>query len=147
MDTSTNEQFRVLKLKLTLLACKYNNNCQQNDTYGHNIGDEFCIILPETDQQGAYQIAKRILSGAETISLSKAVDLQITLSIGAAEYKEEFVKIEDWINSADNALYQVKKEGRKGVHFSSDCVVPDYQENDILTRDPALLTDYFKTIN
>jgi diguanylate cyclase (GGDEF)-like protein/PAS domain S-box-containing protein len=115
-----------------------------NDTFGHNIGDEvlyslvkcinekvrpfdmvcryagdeFCIILPETNQQGAYEIAERIRAGAEKITLTNADNLTITLSIGIAEYKEIFSGIEDWIFSADSALYKAKEAGRNGICVS-----------------------------
>ena len=84
-------------------------------------GDEFCIVLPETNQKGAEEIAERIRAGAKDIKLARVKNLKITLSIGIAEYKETLPGIEDWIHSADRALYNVKQEGGNGVCVSNFC--------------------------
>ena len=81
-------------------------------------GDEFCIILPETSQQGAFEIAERIRVGAEDIKLSKAKNLKITLSIGIAGYKETLSEVEDWIQLADIALYKAKQKGKNRIHVA-----------------------------
>ncbi|MEN1729394.1 MAG: diguanylate cyclase [Pseudomonadota bacterium] len=75
-------------------------------------GEEFALLLPGTDRQGALLLAERLL-----IALAEAkrvVDLPLkplTASIGVASRKEE-EDIESLMKQADSALYQAKREGR-----------------------------------
>jgi diguanylate cyclase (GGDEF)-like protein len=78
-------------------------------------GDEFVIILPQTDKVGAYLAAERLregvekqaFPGAETQPLKK-----ITVSIGLASYPEHGLSDEEILNHADKALYFAKESGR-----------------------------------
>jgi diguanylate cyclase (GGDEF)-like protein len=78
-------------------------------------GDEFVVILPQTDKVGAYLAAERLresverepFPGAETQPLGKA-----TISIGLAAYPEHGLSDEEILNHADKALYFAKESGR-----------------------------------
>ena len=78
-------------------------------------GDEFVIILPQTDKVGAYlaaerlreSIEKQVFPGAETQPLKK-----LTISIGMATYPEHGQSDEEILNRADKALYFAKESGR-----------------------------------
>ena len=112
-----------------------------NDTYGHNIGDEvlvelveclknsvrsidhvcryagdeFCILLPETDATGAGAIAERIRASVQEIRLASAANLTLSVSIGMAQYSAVMPGVEAWIEAADGALYCSKQAGRNRV--------------------------------
>jgi diguanylate cyclase (GGDEF)-like protein len=71
-------------------------------------GEEFAVLLPNTDLSGAMVIAELIRKNVEKTSL--------TVSIGVATHTPEHLDlISDFINSADKALYNAKKTGKNRV--------------------------------
>lgn len=107
-----------------------------NDTYGHHVGDltireiskilskntretdlvsryggeEFLIMLSNTDIKNAYLLAERIRKEIYSLKI-KNTDLKVTISIGCTQYKKD-EKLDDFINRADVLLYKAKDEGR-----------------------------------
>lgn len=85
------------------------------DLVGRLGGDEFLIVLPETKQDGALDVAQRLSKAARTLSV-EAEDKQlipITLSLGVASHPE--VPSENpaaLLRAADEALYRAKAAGR-----------------------------------
>jgi diguanylate cyclase (GGDEF)-like protein len=87
-------------------------------------GDEFVIILPESDKVGAFLAADRLrevveeepFEGREQQPLGK-----ITLSLGISSYPEHGRNLEELLDHADKALYSAKKSGRnRTVIYSKD---------------------------
>jgi diguanylate cyclase (GGDEF)-like protein/PAS domain S-box-containing protein len=113
-----------------------------NDTHGHEIGDlvlktfaymgqkalrdadvfarvggeEFVILLPETDLMGAFAIAERFRQACErsSVTLDKG-GISFTVSLGVATWNSSINGIEELMNHADQALYRAKKKGRNRV--------------------------------
>lgn len=116
-----------------------------NDTYGHQQGDEvlkvlaetlrsqlrdydlasrfggeeFAMVLPETDPLHATQVAERIREVVANLKFGGVLEkLKMTVSLGVATYPDDAIKgIEDLIRLADDALYAAKREGRNRVVF------------------------------
>ena len=86
------------------------------DIAGRFGGEEFCVVLPDTDRAGARYAAERIRQAVEAGSI-KAYDaeVKITLSLGVATYPEDGARIEELTDKADWALYRAKREGRNRV--------------------------------
>ena len=80
-------------------------NCREVDTPARYGGDEFALVLPETNREAALHVAFRISQHlAEQTETPK-----LTVSIGAALYPEDGQTIEQLLGSADRALYQEKR--------------------------------------
>jgi diguanylate cyclase (GGDEF)-like protein len=82
-------------------------------------GDEFCILLPETDLLGGRVIAERIRRAIADLSVAPdGESVRTTVSIGIVAYPAHDVgDLESLLRNADAALYRAKHRGR-------DCVVP-----------------------
>ena len=81
-------------------------------------GEEFAVILPETDGEAALRIAERIRAAVEqAVFVSDAADttLRATISIGVATASPRAGTAVGLLDEADRALYRAKREGRNRV--------------------------------
>jgi diguanylate cyclase (GGDEF)-like protein len=92
------------------------DNIRQIDLFGRYGGEEFSIILTETDREQTLLAAERIRQAIESKYI-KAYDedLRVTVSIGISFFPENGKDIEMLIDKADSALYQAKQQGRNRV--------------------------------
>jgi len=114
-----------------------------NDTYGHKTGDfvlqriselfkealreidiigrlggeEFAILLPETNMEKAIEVAERVRQLIESaeIALEIGLPLRATVSIGVTTLMNSEINIDMLLHQADQALYEAKKTGRNKV--------------------------------
>ena len=102
---------------LKSLAATFKDNIRKFDIFGRIGGEEFALLLPETDLQQALRIAERLCKIVETTSIPTNIGLiNITVSIGAAGIDElEAVSLERLFKNADLALYKAKNNGRNRV--------------------------------
>ncbi len=79
-------------------------------------GEEFVVLLRETDAQGAENLANRIREAiGATVVTQGLSQIELTISVGAAIVCEQDRDIEDVIERADKALYAAKSSGRNRV--------------------------------
>ena len=80
-------------------------------------GDEFCIILPQTDQEQAVLVANRVRKAltANAYHLEPNIDISITASFGIATYPTHAITKDDLIRQADAAMYRVKSGTKNAV--------------------------------
>ena len=82
-------------------------------------GDEFAVIMPATELYPAIRLAHRLHYAISKIPAPGG--LVISSSIGIAEYKAaSLYKIEEFINAADSAMYDAKKNGKNRVSVHSE---------------------------
>jgi len=75
-------------------------------------GDEFILVLPDTNLDGADETATRIRSHLEALVFERAPGLRCTVSLGAVQASPRADDVETWIQRADLALYAAKAAGR-----------------------------------
>jgi len=79
-------------------------------------GEEFTVLLPETDCDAALTVAERIKNKVSGEALDYINDPCVTVSIGATEYAETD-SISDLIKRADKAMYVAKQKGRNRITY------------------------------
>lgn len=84
---------------------------REKDTVVRFGGDEFIILLSNTDEKGAMVVANNILKKVDAIEFSKE-DIKMTPSIGIASYPKDASSAKELVTLADRALYQAKFKGK-----------------------------------
>jgi diguanylate cyclase (GGDEF)-like protein len=79
-------------------------------------GDEFVVLLPETDIIGAFVVAEKIRAGAEEMSPSLGIEgVETSVSIGLVSHPEDGLSVEELMIAADRAMYQAKTQGKNQI--------------------------------
>jgi diguanylate cyclase (GGDEF)-like protein/PAS domain S-box-containing protein len=148
MDMGVSEAQRAVRLghPLSLLVVDIDLFKQVNDTWGHPIGDrvicavadacvrsvrrdvdivgriggeEFALILPETSENQAYQLAERLCASVAALPIAACDNLvlSVTVSIGVATLSSSCTSFRDLLIRADRALYGAKDSGRNCVYL------------------------------
>ena len=128
---------------LSLLLLDIDHFKRVNDTHGHQAGDavlkrlsellgrearaidrvcryggeEFTVILPETDLEAAAIIAERLRASVEAqpFDVEAGAPLRITVSIGVASWPLQGEGVDTLVAAADTALYAAKRSGRNRI--------------------------------
>ncbi|MFI3300641.1 MAG: diguanylate cyclase [Candidatus Gastranaerophilales bacterium] len=101
-------------------------NARSVDIAARMGGEEFNLILPGIDSEGAMIAAERIRKAIEDVELDTIQ--HITASIGVATFLEHSDKSEDIIELTDQAMYQSKREGRNRVTLAKTITETSWQE-------------------
>lgn len=136
------DRCKRFSLKLSLLMCDIDFFKKINDTYGHTVGDivlrevariikervrevdfvsryggeEFAVLLPETDKAAAIMVGSRLVR-AVALERLRIFDemLSVSISVGVASFPQNTFHSDMLIEIADKALYKAKQEGRNRV--------------------------------
>jgi diguanylate cyclase (GGDEF)-like protein len=95
------------------------------DFAGRNGGEEFAVLLPDTEISSALEIAERIRAAIAEISLPGS-DVTVTASIGVASIPDHASTLDRLERLADAALYVAKRQGRNRVELADVTTVPDH---------------------
>ena len=86
---------------------------RETDLAGRYGGEEFAIILADASGDGAMQVAERIRKAAEATEVTHdGQSIRFTVSLGLAEFSSAFANEMQWLDIADQALYEAKENGR-----------------------------------
>lgn len=95
------------------LAARLREQIRHPDIIGRYGGEEFLIVLPNSEAEAAAEQASRLCQHVRTMEVeSNDQTLSVTISVGVAQYRIGQENWEQFLNRADAALYQAKDEGR-----------------------------------
>lgn len=98
---------------LKQVACQLRDHIRHPDTVGRYGGEEFLILLPNSDAKAATEQAVRLGREIRKMVVTiKEHELKVTVSIGIAQFKAGVDTWDTLLNRADNAMYEAKNNGR-----------------------------------
>jgi diguanylate cyclase (GGDEF)-like protein len=101
---------------LRALGVVIRSSIRNLDTAYRLHGDEFMVLLPETDFAGAFVVAEKVRAGAEEVGLvAGGVEMLTSVSIGLVSCPEDGTTADELMLAADRAMYQAKSLGRNQV--------------------------------
>lgn len=101
---------------LSGIASTISQNVREVDLFGRYGGEEFVLLLPQSDRKSAYEVAERLRSLVEELRFeTERGVLQVTISLGIAQLSKETVSLATLIDHADQAMYAAKQAGRNRV--------------------------------
>ncbi len=94
------------------LARRMKSLLREEDTASRLGGDEFILLLPGSNANGAIQVAQKLLQTLSQPYRQEPYDLVVTASIGIALYPEDGTDMDTLSKNADIAMYRAKRQGR-----------------------------------
>lgn len=89
---------------------------RNEDTLARYGGEEFAILLRKTNYSTGYAIAENLLKIiSQELFLIDQITIQISVSIGIAQYSKELKNFDHMMSVVDQALYEAKNNGRNQV--------------------------------
>jgi diguanylate cyclase (GGDEF)-like protein len=83
-------------------------------------GEEFIILLPETDLKNGAILAEKLRAKIESeVFVYHDQEIPVTISFGLSVFNRQGLKIEDVVKQADQCLYEAKGQGRNKVIFKN----------------------------
>src|SRR5690606_21633146 len=100
------------------LAAAIRRNIRPDDFAGRLGGDEFAVLLPGVSAADAERTARRICEAVASMTVFEQPGLRPTISVGVAA-ADGHDDLQGWLDAADAALYQSKREGRNQVSVAT----------------------------
>jgi len=96
------------------VAAEMSRSLRTPDVAARYGGDEFAVILPQTQPEGALRVCERIRKAVEQVAVSAGEEpVSVTASLGVADYPSVAIDTaEELIHAADEALYGAKRNGK-----------------------------------
>ncbi len=106
---------------LRSVASIIKNDCRDVDIPVRYGGEEFLLVLPEVNTEGAIVVAERIRRSlmAEVVHHDE-IEIRVTASMGIASFPEHAQSQQSLLDLADKSLYLSKRLGRNQVHAAQD---------------------------
>jgi diguanylate cyclase (GGDEF)-like protein len=136
------ERMRRFSVSASVIMIDLDHFKDVNDTYGHATGDEvlrsssralqqrlreidvlarlggeeFVVVLPETDAQGAASAAEKLRCSLTNATVDSGDnEIKMTASFGVAQVRSDDKSVDDVLDRADSALFEAKHSGRNCV--------------------------------
>lgn len=105
------------------LASRLRATCRPSDHLSRFGGEEFVLILPDTDHDGALALAERLRTEVSR-TIRRPDGRPVTVSIGVCTAPDDGRDLESLLGCADERLYRAKNDGRDNVHGRLGRLVP-----------------------
>ena len=108
----------VCDILLREVAILLKNKIRDIDLAARLAGEEFALLLPETERMGAFLVAERIRKELERHFLRRDIDgrpIALTATIGVAKYPEDAATADRLVQRAEEAMHQAKARGGNNV--------------------------------
>ncbi|MDO8448108.1 MAG: EAL domain-containing protein [Rhodoferax sp.] len=102
---------------LVELAARLKAAVREQDTVSRLGGDEFILLLPDTNAEGAARVADKLLQTALMPFQIEQHELTVTPSVGIALYPKDGADLDALSKCADAAMYRAKEDGRNSYRF------------------------------
>ena len=133
------ERYKRTKQAVTLIMFDIDHFKDVNDTYGHQAGDEvirqtsktlrrtirktdiagryggeeFCVILVDTEKDNAMILSERLRERIEALTVEHDdLKIKFKISLGVSQLDESIADYKEWLEQSDKALYYSKENGR-----------------------------------
>ena len=83
-------------------------------------GDEFAVLLPETNMDGAKGVVSKLWKALEAFNINPPASLSLSFCAGIARLREDDESVDDLLARADEAMYGAKAAGRSQVRTQED---------------------------
>jgi diguanylate cyclase (GGDEF)-like protein/PAS domain S-box-containing protein len=120
---------RIGDALLIEVAKRLKSAMREEDTASRLGGDEFILVLPGTDANGAVHVAEKLLETVAQLCRIEQHELVITPSIGIAMYPDDGEDFDTLSKCADVAMYRAKHDGRNNYRFFT----PEMQTHSVRT--------------
>ncbi|WP_220752533.1 MULTISPECIES: tetratricopeptide repeat-containing diguanylate cyclase [Shewanella] len=121
---SINDRFghHIGDLAIKAAAKRARSWLKKTDLVGRIGGEEFLIILDNTNLDEAFTISDRLRNGIASQSFHfDGIDVEFTISLGVATLDSVSTTLADLSKHADDALYQAKYSGKNKVYLAKQC--------------------------
>jgi diguanylate cyclase (GGDEF)-like protein/PAS domain S-box-containing protein len=116
-NVNDNLGHRIGDALLVEIAKRVKSATREEDTVSRLGGDEFILLLPNTDADGAAHVAEKLLERVAQLCRIEQHELVVTPSIGIAMYPDDGRDFETLSQCADVAMYRAKHDGRNNYRF------------------------------
>jgi diguanylate cyclase (GGDEF)-like protein len=109
---------------LQVVASRLRSLARPSDTVARTGGDEFVVLCPETEREGAVSIARRIVDSVGLAVSVGTVTVQLGASVGVAHQRGGPGDPDTLLMAADHAMYTAKRSGGGGVAVAPEVSAP-----------------------